>query len=214
MLKKIILGTLFTGLIGVLVAGAVIRTTDRLDQVGDGSGQGRGRNAQAEVSGEGRQANRSGGNGGNGGNGQADGSGGGQGSGQGGSRQGNNQDDSRRGNGGNGQGSGGSGQGTGTGLASAYDWLTLEGTVVTVDEDALVIETADGELLIDGRAWAYALEQGFATQAGHEMTVTGFWEDGEFKAAEIVDVDSGESVSVRDQDGRPYWSGQGRGSGS
>jgi hypothetical protein len=197
MLKKIILGTLFTGLIGVLVAGAVIRTTNRLDQVGDGSGQGRGRNAQAEVSGEGRQADSNGGG------------------------QGNNQGDSRQGNGGNGQGGNGqanggqgSGEGAGTGLANAYDWLTLEGSVTAVDDDELVVQVADGDLLIDGRAWAYALEEGFATQAGHDITITGFYEDGEFKAVELVDTTSGESVSVRDQSGRPYWAGQGRGAGS
>jgi hypothetical protein len=226
MLKKIILGTLFTGLIGTLVAGAVIRTADRIDQGGDGSGQGRGRNAQAEVSEAGRQEGRSGGYGGNG---QGDGSGSGQGQNSGGGQGGYAQNggsqeyregEGRQGNGGNGQGGNGngqqagSGQGKGTGLEVVEDWLTLEGTVAAVDEDALIVQVAEGEVLVDGRAWMYALELGFSTQEGHDITLTGFYEDGEFKAVELVDTTSGVSVAVRDQGGRPYWSGQGRGTGA
>jgi hypothetical protein len=222
MLKKIILGTLFTGVIGALVAGAVIRTSDRLDQPLDGSGQGRGRNAQAEVGEGSRGEGRSDGNGGNG---QGQNTGGGQGSGQSGNAQnggfqGTSEGEGRQGNGGNGQGGngqqvgGGNGQGDGTGLEVVEDWLILEGTVAAVDEDALVVEVAESELLVDGRAWTYALEQGFITEAGHEVTVTGFWEDGEFKPVELVDTTSGASVTVRDQGGRPYWAGQGRGAGA
>jgi hypothetical protein len=235
MLKKIVLGTLFTGLLSALVAGAVIRTADRIDRTGDGDGLGRGRNAQAEVGEQGRQAGRSGGGvgsgqgsgqGANGGGGQGE-NGGGQGNGQGGNAQGGNiqgsaGDGSRQGNGGNGQGGNGQGgngqasggQGDGVGLENVEDWLTLEGAVTAVDESALVLQVADGELIVDGRVWLYALEQGFSTEEGHAVAVTGFWEDGEFKPVELVDTTAGGSVTVRDEGGRPYWAGQGRGAGS
>jgi hypothetical protein len=218
MLKKIVLGTLFTGLLSALVAGAVIRTADRVDRVGDGEGQqGRGRNAQVEVGEQGRQ---SGGSGGGGGNSQGSGQGG---NGQSGNTEGRNTSGSvetsrRQGNGGsNGQGNGqatGSGQGDGIGLESVEDWLTLEGAVTAVDESELALQVADSELIVEGRAWMYALEQGFSTEEGHEVAVTGFWEDGEFKPAELVDTTTGNSVVVRDEGGRPYWSGQGRGAGA
>jgi hypothetical protein len=234
MLKKIVLGTLFTGLLSALVAGAVIRTADRIDQTGDGDGLGRGRNAQAEVGEQGRQVGRSGGGVGSGqGSGQGENGGGGQGNGQGGNAQGGNVqssagDGSRQGNGGNGQGGNGQGgngqggngqtnsvgQGDGIGLENVEDWLTLEGAVTAVDESALVLQVADGELIVDGRAWLYALEQGFSTEEGHAVAVTGFWEDGEFKPVELVDTTAGGSVTVRDEGGRPYWAGQGRGAGS
>jgi hypothetical protein len=224
MLKKIVLGTLFTGLLSALVAGAVIRTADRIDQTGDGDGLGRGRNAQAEVGEQGRQVGRSGGGVGSGqGSGQGENGGGGQGNGQGGNVQSSAGDGSRQGNGGNGQGGNGQGgngqtnsvgQGDGIGLENVEDWLTLEGAVTAVDESALVLQVADGELIVDGRAWLYALEQGFSTEEGHAVAVTGFWEDGEFKPVELVDTTAGGSVTVRDEGGRPYWAGQGRGAGS
>jgi hypothetical protein len=224
MLKKIVLGTLFTGLLSALVAGAVIRTADRIDQTGDGDGLGRGRNAQAEVGEQGRQEGRSGGGVGSGqGSGQGENGGGGQGNGQGGNVQSSAGDGSRQGNGGNGQGGNGQGgngqtnsvgQGDGIGLENVEDWLTLEGAVTAVDESALVLQVADGELIVDGRAWLYALEQGFSTEEGHAVAVTGFWEDGEFKPVELVDTTAGGSVTVRDEGGRPYWAGQGRGAGS
>lgn len=224
MLKKIVLGTLFTGLLSALVAGAVIRTADRIDQTGDGDGLGRGRNAQAEVGEQGRQVGRSGGGVGSGqGSGQGENGGGGQGNGQGGNVQSSAGDGSRQGNGGNGQGGNGQGgngqtnsvgQGDGIGLENVEDWLTLEGAVTAVDESALVLQVADGELIVDGRVWLYALEQGFSTEEGHAVAVTGFWEDGEFKPVELVDTTAGGSVTVRDEGGRPYWAGQGRGAGS
>ena len=43
MLKKIVLGTLFISLIGVLVAGAVVRTMDKTALVAEAQGYGRGR---------------------------------------------------------------------------------------------------------------------------------------------------------------------------
>ena len=43
MIKKIVLGTLLVGLIGFLVAGAIIRTVDKTENVAEAQGQGYGR---------------------------------------------------------------------------------------------------------------------------------------------------------------------------
>jgi hypothetical protein len=43
MVKKIVLGTLFIGLIGILVTGAVFRTMDKTERVAEASGRGYGR---------------------------------------------------------------------------------------------------------------------------------------------------------------------------
>ncbi|MGD9375857.1 MAG: hypothetical protein PVJ23_08750, partial [Anaerolineae bacterium] len=43
MAKKVLLGTLLVGLIGILVAGAIIRTVDKTDNVAEARGEGNGR---------------------------------------------------------------------------------------------------------------------------------------------------------------------------
>ena len=40
--------------------------------------------------------------------------------------------------------------------------------------------------------------------------MTGFYEDGEFKAGTVENLTTGETIVLRDEAGRPMWSGQGR----
>lgn len=118
---------------------------------------------------------------------------------------------------GQGRNSGGRGQGHGAGQqASAEsttgDWLTVEGIAVAVNNTELVIESEAAEpVLIEGRAWAYALEQGIDAQVGNVLIVVGFFEDGEFKAVSLENSVTGQYIAVRDANGRPLWSGGGRG---
>ena len=57
----------------------------------------------------------------------------------------------------------------------------------------------------------YRESQGFVLKLGENVRVSGYWEDDEFKAAQIESLDSGESIVLRDVSGRPMWAGQGRG---
>lgn len=120
-----------------------------------------------------------------------------------------------------GGGAQGRGQGTGTGqgtggqgqlnLSEDVDIVqeTIEGTVVQVTE--LVIETVDGQQVQIGLGpSAYREGQGFVLEVGEQVRVSGHWEDGEFKAGQVVKVASGESIVLRDESGRPLWAGQGR----
>jgi hypothetical protein len=110
------------------------------------------------------------------------------------------------------------GRGTGRGgsaprqdsLAELVDLQTLEGTVTGSDEH-IVLELADGsevELGIGPEFYREELE--FAPELGDRLTVSGFYEDGEFKVASIVD-ESETTYTFRDEYGRPMWSGRGRG---
>ena len=120
------------------------------------------------------------------------------------------------------QGSGygrGQGQGRGQGLsiqapqAEIADWQTVEGIVVETDE--LVIHLDSGETLQIGPGPShYRDSQGFALSAGERVQVDGYFEDGEFKAAKVVKLDTGQSIVLRDSSGRPMWAGQGRRSGT
>ena len=158
MAKKVVLGLLLVGLIGILVAGAVTRT---LAKTGSEEGYGRGQ-----------------------------GNGGGQGNGQG---------DIVR-----------DGDQTGAGQAEVDEWLTLEGTVTSADADLLVVETADGEVAVENRGWSYAQEQELVAQAGDEVVLTGFYENEVFEVGRIDNVTTGQTVTLRDETGRPMWAGRGR----
>ena len=102
------------------------------------------------------------------------------------------------------------GDGTGTGQAVVDEWLTLSGTVISVDADALVVQTAEGEVTVENRPWWFAQESGFGAQVGDQVTLTGFYEDGAFEVGQIDDLTSGQTVSIRDENGRPGWAGRGR----
>jgi hypothetical protein len=146
------------------------------------SGQGRGYGAQG---------NQGGGGQGQGGQGQA-------GQGQGGQGQA-------------GQGQGGTANATGEPQAELEEWVTIEGTVLQTLE--LVVETEGGETVQVGLGPShYRDAQGFVLNVDDRVRISGYWEDGEFKAGEVENVTSGDTIVLRDAYGRPLWSGRGRGS--
>ena len=102
------------------------------------------------------------------------------------------------------------GDGAGSGQAEVQEWLTLSGTVLSVDEDALVVQTAESEVVVENRPWWFAQELGFSAQAGDRVTLTGFYENGVFEAGQIDDTTTGQTVRIRDENGRPGWAGRGR----
>jgi hypothetical protein len=92
----------------------------------------------------------------------------------------------------------------------ALEQETFQGTVVETEE--LLIETESGESVQVGLGPNFYRESaGFALQSGENVRVSGFWEDGEFKATQIESLDTGASIVLRDASGRPLWAGQGRG---
>jgi hypothetical protein len=108
---------------------------------------------------------------------------------------------------GNGQG-GGSGQGQSE-AGTIAEWGTLSGTVVTIDGE-LVIETAEGQVTVGLGQSTYRDEMGFTLEVGDEVVVTGFYEDGEFKAGTIENITTGQTIILRGETGRPMWAGRGQ----
>jgi hypothetical protein len=184
MIRKILLGTLFVGLIGVLVTGAVVRTMDKTERVAEAQGYGRGNGEASEYAAGGA----------------------GQGFGVGAQPNG-------RGGYGRGNSTGGvTGRQYLNFEASPEEWLEYEGTVVQAPAAGvdLVIETSDGEELIVGTGPNYMASQGLALQVGEPVQVRGLWEDGEFKAAQVTRLTDGQTIALRDEFGRPAWAGAGR----
>ncbi len=116
-------------------------------------------------------------------------------------------------------GQGATGDSAGAGQAKAVEWLQFQGIVVSADPDALVVETAAGEeFIVEGRPWWFAQEQGFLAQAGDQVTLAGFYEQGDpltdlgqhLEVGRIENTSNGQTVLIRDENGRPLWAGFGR----
>lgn len=233
MAKKIILGVLLAGLIGLLVWGGVNRTLARTEETpragqseslygenghglseqaneidaglgGLGFGASAGQDSEQVASPQNASGRGQGG--------QGIGAGTGQGS---------DQAVSPLNAAGQGQGGQGTGGGAGgpSGLAESggdpqaevAEWVTLQGTVESVSVDEAVIAASTGEtILLDGRAWSFAQEAGFSVEAGEEVSITGFYEEGDFEIGMVEDLTSGQSIQLREQSGRPAWAGNGR----
>ena len=74
-----------------------------------------------------------------------------------------------------------------------------------------MINATDGqEIDISGRPWRFAQELGFFAEPGDSVKLVGFYEGEEFEVGLIDNVSSGQSVSIRDENGRPMWAGRGR----
>lgn len=102
--------------------------------------------------------------------------------------------------------------------AASYseNWTTFLGTVLDVEPDSLTVKEDNGEMLIlEGRSWAYAGEQGFIPEVGERLAITGFTDDnGVFEAAQLSNRSTGASLALRDANGRPKWSaGRGQAGG-
>jgi hypothetical protein len=109
-------------------------------------------------------------------------------------------------------GKGRSGGQDGGQAAETMAWQTVEGTVIEVEE--LVVETADGQRVQVGLGPSHYREGlGFVLQVGDPVRVAGYYEGDEFKAGQVEVLDSGASIVLRDETGRPMWAGRGRRSG-
>ena len=96
--------------------------------------------------------------------------------------------------------------------ATAGEWAEYEGKVTSIDSSMILVETEDGfEIVIEGRALVFMQDSGFVTNVGNTLLISGFYEDDEYKVANIVDQTSGETIVVRDASGRPGWAGNGWG---
>lgn len=207
MLKKIALGIVLAGLIGILVTGAIIRTADKTAQAAEARSleQGQGRGYGAGNAGEEAYCEENGTEAELGGQGQ------GRGNGQ---------------SGGQGQGQGGSqGQGIGSAErqylnyeAASGEWAVYQGTVVESPSDGgeLVIATDEAEEMTAGTEITvgtgpgFMAAQGFALQTGERVQVEGTWEGEELRATRVTRLSDGQSITLRDEAGRPAWAGAGR----
>ncbi len=101
--------------------------------------------------------------------------------------------------------------GNGDGIPDASENIdeivSLDGVISYVDEIQMVVDTSDGQVLVESRPWTFLVSLGFSASVGEELRMTGFYEDGVFEVMTIEQVSSGTVFILRDEDGRPMWAG-------
>lgn len=169
MLKKIILGVLFAGFIGLLVWGGINRTRDQATKTAEAAGYGGTGNARSQ--------------------------------------------EKYTANGNRGPGNAGARESqSAVSQAQVDTWIELDAVVASVEETALTVTLADGQVaLIEGRPWRFALEQEIKIEVGDRLRLTGFYEDTAFEVGQIENLDGNQVVSIRNESGRPLWAGGGNG---
>lgn len=101
----------------------------------------------------------------------------------------------------------GSGQ-AGEGQDRVDAWLEFAGTVTDASAHELVIELDTGETVsVTGRAWQFAQQNDFTAAAGDSVNLTGFYEGERLEIGEIVNKSTDQTILIRDENGRPAWSG-------
>jgi hypothetical protein len=125
---------------------------------------------------------------------------------------------------GGGQNRNGGGTGSANGLqdgthspqpqAQVDEWVTVEGTITAINRSQVTMELTDGESLTFQMGQPrFAESQQITLQIGDEISVLGFYEGDQFSAGEVTVLATGETIMLRDPNGRPLWAGPG-GSGS
>ena len=89
----------------------------------------------------------------------------------------------------------------GYGSDSHIECEPVNGVVIAVNE--VVVRSGEEEILIGMGQSSYWAD--FAISVGDELEVTGYYEDGEFKACTVTNVTTGESIVLRDESGHPMW---------
>jgi hypothetical protein len=110
---------------------------------------------------------------------------------------------------------GGPGWWGGMGQAEAPEWTTLEGTVTEVSAGQLTLKTSDGEevaLMLGPEP--YWSTQDITIEVGDEIEAQVYEDDDVLKVGQITLTATGETLTLRDEMGRPLWmGGMGRGPG-
>ncbi len=91
------------------------------------------------------------------------------------------------------------------------DLFTEEAVVTSANRESLKLLANNGDRFeIDGQPWVYALGQGFNPGSGSQISITGYYDlENHFKVTQLINLDNGESVVIRDASGISMWAGSG-----
>jgi hypothetical protein len=180
LVKKILLWSVYAGVVALLIFGAVIRTEAKVGQVyyqpglnfeskDSGSlGQGNRENEKSKDNEEGETLNDRGSRGSFSGNGEEE----------------------------------------LLGAEEENDRISLAGVVVSLEPESLWIAIDQAEdLELTGRAYRFILESEFLISVGNQVEISGLYENGEFKISWIQNLITGQELRIRQDSGKPLWGG-------
>lgn len=109
------------------------------------------------------------------------------------------------------------GSGTGTGTpqpqiqVAPEDWITLKGVLASVTNGNVTLSAADNtSVVLQMGQLQFWQSQGVTLTAGDAVEVLGFWSNAQFMVGDILKVETGEHIILRDPNGRQLWGGPGR----
>ncbi|CAG1015462.1 hypothetical protein ANRL4_05503 [Anaerolineae bacterium] len=95
------------------------------------------------------------------------------------------------------------------------DWITLKGVLASVVNGNVTLNTTDNNtVMLQMGQPQFWQSQGVTLAAGDTVEVLGFWSNGQFMVGDILKVETGEHIILRDPNGRQLWGGPGRNSSS
>lgn len=97
---------------------------------------------------------------------------------------------------------------------TADDWLTLTGVIGRVSNGQVTLNVDDGSVLdLQMGRPDFWQSQGITLTVGDPVEVPGFWSGNQFMAGDIRKTETGETIMLRDPNGRQLWAGPGRSGG-
>ena len=80
--------------------------------------------------------------------------------------------------------------------------------VVDISNRGITLQLVNGSTVsVSGRAWRYAQALGFSTQVSDTLWLEGYYEGDRFEIMRMTHLETNQSVSLRDETGRPLWNG-------
>ncbi len=99
----------------------------------------------------------------------------------------------------------------GTEAVEVESWITLTGVVEAMADGELTLRTVDGAMALELGPERYWETSGIPIEAGDVLVVSGFYEGDAFEVGSIENQSTGQLMMLRDESGRPLWSGGRRG---
>ena len=105
------------------------------------------------------------------------------------------------------------GAGLGSGLEESRsdmdEWVSTTASVTSVTDIEWILTLEDGTpIVLNYRVVEFLESQGFSVSPGEEVILTGFFDiNGDFEIGQIENTTSEGTAIIRDESGRPLWSG-------
>lgn len=94
------------------------------------------------------------------------------------------------------------------------EWETITGEVIAYATGIAQVQHNDGTLIeMQVGQETFWAEQGFTLTVGDQVEARGFYQNTQFQVGILMNLTTGQTILLRDPNGRPLWAGPGRSSG-